>query len=451
MSNNQKLNPQGYNYTTPPYNTNPSLGEYGDLPIASETKLGGIKVGKNLTIEEDGTLNAQAGGGGGTGEKGDKGDPGFSPIADVSSTGSTESGALAATITITDETGTTSAKVYNGQKGERGPAGSDGAPGKDGETGPAGPAGKDGTSPTVSATGSTTSGALAGTISDGTNTISVYNGTQGPEGPQGPPGTATGADLSQVVNNVSLTNENGVYSLKQAKGDPSAPVETEVGAIEVPNTDNLLAEVKDSVVSNNTAGYDFHTVQETENNGTVNDIAKVYLAKKQITDASISGHEITLKTVDQEGLEESKQLEIPLATNTDAGVVKIGDSLIIDENGLINTRGPYYRVLSIPNISFTVTAPVSSANVPALILCSSPVELYTGRLYGPIVIIDYNLNIKTGDGDFATTYSPIIHIKQGDVAHDTTIYLLGFVGSFTNPAGAELFTIDGKMQVQIIL
>ena len=32
------------------------------LPIASATTLGGVKVGKNLTIEQDGTLNAQAGG-----------------------------------------------------------------------------------------------------------------------------------------------------------------------------------------------------------------------------------------------------------------------------------------------------------------------------------------------------------------------------------------------------
>ena len=30
------------------------------LPIASETQLGGIKVGNNLTIEEDGTLNAES-------------------------------------------------------------------------------------------------------------------------------------------------------------------------------------------------------------------------------------------------------------------------------------------------------------------------------------------------------------------------------------------------------
>jgi len=43
-------------------------GSAYELPIASDTVLGGIKVGANLTITEDGTLNAEAGGstGGGT-------------------------------------------------------------------------------------------------------------------------------------------------------------------------------------------------------------------------------------------------------------------------------------------------------------------------------------------------------------------------------------------------
>lgn len=35
------------------------------LPTATSSRLGGIKVGENLTVKEDGTLNAQAGGGGG--------------------------------------------------------------------------------------------------------------------------------------------------------------------------------------------------------------------------------------------------------------------------------------------------------------------------------------------------------------------------------------------------
>ena len=43
------------------------VNKLNQLPIASEDTLGAIKVGANLTIEEDGTLNAQAGGtGGGT-------------------------------------------------------------------------------------------------------------------------------------------------------------------------------------------------------------------------------------------------------------------------------------------------------------------------------------------------------------------------------------------------
>jgi hypothetical protein len=37
------------------------------LPPATQTTLGGIKVGDNLTIDADGTLHAQPGGGGGTG------------------------------------------------------------------------------------------------------------------------------------------------------------------------------------------------------------------------------------------------------------------------------------------------------------------------------------------------------------------------------------------------
>lgn len=41
---------------------NNASGSDYKLPIASAKTLGGIKVGENLTIDEDGTLNAQAGG-----------------------------------------------------------------------------------------------------------------------------------------------------------------------------------------------------------------------------------------------------------------------------------------------------------------------------------------------------------------------------------------------------
>lgn len=43
-----------------------NLGTNSELPIASSTVLGGIKVGSNLIIEADGTLNATSGGESGT-------------------------------------------------------------------------------------------------------------------------------------------------------------------------------------------------------------------------------------------------------------------------------------------------------------------------------------------------------------------------------------------------
>ena len=45
--------------STPQINIDTATRTY-HLPIASETQLGGIKVGNNLTIEEDGTLNAES-------------------------------------------------------------------------------------------------------------------------------------------------------------------------------------------------------------------------------------------------------------------------------------------------------------------------------------------------------------------------------------------------------
>lgn len=54
-----------------------ATGGVVDLPIASSTTLGGIKVGENLTISEDGTLSATGGGGGGTGDVSAAGDNTF--------------------------------------------------------------------------------------------------------------------------------------------------------------------------------------------------------------------------------------------------------------------------------------------------------------------------------------------------------------------------------------
>lgn len=64
------------------------------IPIASSNSLGGIKVGQNLTIENDGTLNAQAGG------------------SDVSVTPILSSGTKIAEISVTEGTGTDSYDIY---------------------------------------------------------------------------------------------------------------------------------------------------------------------------------------------------------------------------------------------------------------------------------------------------------------------------------------------------
>lgn len=89
----------------------------------------------------------------------------------------------------------------------------------------------------------------------------------------------TGSD--DAITGISITNENGVYTVKATT---AGGTETEIGTIEVPtvNVDNLLAEINDEVVEDNTNGYDFHTLKETENNGTVNEVGKFYLAQKQI-------------------------------------------------------------------------------------------------------------------------------------------------------------------------
>lgn len=53
------------NYVTLPYVSNGG-GPSGNLPIATATTLGGVKVGNNLSITEDGTLSANAGSAGTT-------------------------------------------------------------------------------------------------------------------------------------------------------------------------------------------------------------------------------------------------------------------------------------------------------------------------------------------------------------------------------------------------
>lgn len=294
------ISPQGYNYGKEPKSTNPFWSEGSGaepdeyvkrVEFSESSDDTGTTYTETVTNKDD-TTDTQ------TikvpvaikGDKGDKGDTG-------------EKGADGA----------------QGEKGEKGDTGEKGADGVDG---------KDGVTPEITATAqvSDTTGTPAVTVTKtGTDAMPNFDfsfsglkgekgdtgatgatgpqgetGATGPEGPQGDPVSKAG-----LVNNVSVTNENGVYTFKQTKYDDTgtATSETEIGTVEVPTSDNGIVEVKDTVVEDDTNGYDFHTITETQNDGTENEVGKFYLAQKQITQLSLStdGAHLTQSYVDQDG------------------------------------------------------------------------------------------------------------------------------------------------------
>lgn len=113
------------------------------------------------------------------------------------------------------------------------------------------------------------------------------------------------------VTDVSVTNENGIYSIK-VTNDDGTEHEYE---IDEPDVANLLAEINDSIVENNTAGYDFHTFKETENNGTQNDVSKFYISQNQITSITLdeANNTLVINKVDQSGLESQQEIVLPKA------------------------------------------------------------------------------------------------------------------------------------------
>lgn len=112
-----------------------------------------------------------------------------------------------------------------------------------------------------------------------------------------------GGSAGDAVTNVSMEANSGDYTFKQTKSDDT---EVEIGTI---STGNLLAEIVDTVSESD--GYDLHEIKETENNGTQNDVGKLYLASKQITDLSIDGSNLNVKTVDQNGNVSTNPIALP--------------------------------------------------------------------------------------------------------------------------------------------
>ena len=119
------------NYTSEDKSKLDSLNNY-ELPIASTSTLGGIKLGEGLEVEVDGTVNVT--GGGGSGENGAT----FTPSVD-------DSGNLS----WTNDKGLPNPDPVN----IKGPKGDTGATGEQGETGPQGPQGETGATGAAGADG----------------------------------------------------------------------------------------------------------------------------------------------------------------------------------------------------------------------------------------------------------------------------------------------------------
>lgn len=268
----KQMNPQGYNYGKDPTNTNPfwSESEIAEKLTASASvdnttgtpEVSVATTGYNVDFKFSGLK----------GERGEKGEQGI-----------------------------------QGERGERGEQGEQGRPGISGVNG------TNGHNVTINPTGSKESGTIATVVSGYTmvdgeykyTTSYIYNGDKGERGAKGEKGDtgAAGkdgkdADISECVTNVSVTNENGVFGIKQTKGTGTGAVESDVGSLEVPDTSNLVAEVTDSVVEDDTNGFDYHTIKETENNGTQNNVGSFYIARNQITKINEDGQ---FETVDQFG------------------------------------------------------------------------------------------------------------------------------------------------------
>ena len=161
-----------------------SLNNY-ELPIASTSTLGGIKLGEGLESEADGTVNVT----GGSGENGAT----FTPDVD-------DSGNLS----WTNDKGLPNPEPVN----IKGPKGNTGATGEQGETGPQGdpgPAGADGVTPTIGENGNWYLGETdTGKPSRGGQGPKGDPGPQGPQGLPGPtgPGVPTGGVIGQVLSKI---------------------------------------------------------------------------------------------------------------------------------------------------------------------------------------------------------------------------------------------------------
>ena len=392
----KQINPQGYNYGKNPTNSNPFWSE-------SETAE---KLTASASVDDT------------TG----------TPEVSVSTTG------------YNVDFKFSGLKGERGEKGEQGIQGVQGEPGVQGNPGVSGKDGKNGYNVTMDATGSKQSGTISTilygyTMENGeykSQTSYVYNGERGErgeKGEQGEPGVAgkdgkdgKDADISSCVTDISVTNENGKYTIKQTKGTGTGATESEVGSIAMPDTNNLLAEITDSVTENTVDGFDHHVIKETENNGTQNDVGNFYIARKQITDvrsATVNGYwtdlgflNFMLDTVDQSGAKESDK---------GTQIVRLADLTATFPEGSISVESNDKCYIIICNLALKYNFTDIDGTVYNQILGYGDSILFRGT---PI-ICEYN-----SDGDFLSNICNLVPYSIS--------------GMFLTSTQAVIYPYDGK-------
>ncbi|MBM6776022.1 collagen-like protein [Collinsella tanakaei] len=201
------------------------------LPTATPESLGGIKVGKNLTISEDGVLDAPYAA---KGDKGDSGEPGAAATVGV---GNVVTGDAGTNVSVVNS-GTANAAVLDftiprGDKGDKGDTGDAGPQGPRGEQGPAGAAGKDGAAATI-AIGDVSTGEPGTSVvvtNSGSASAAVLNfmipkgakGDTGAQGPQGLKGDKGDTGEQGVQGERGPQGEQGVQGPQGDKGDKGEP------------------------------------------------------------------------------------------------------------------------------------------------------------------------------------------------------------------------------------
>jgi hypothetical protein len=160
-----------------------------NVPVASSSQLGAVKVGSGLSITSDGVLSASGGGGGEQGPEGKQGPDGprgfQGPKGFQGPQGANGTNGTNGTDGKQGPSGYQGPQGPQGPQGQKGTDGSNGTNGKQGPQGPQGPQGQKGTDGTPG--------------SAGTNGKQGPMGHQGPQGPKGSDATVTKTAVEGVL------------------------------------------------------------------------------------------------------------------------------------------------------------------------------------------------------------------------------------------------------------